>query len=148
MALFVTVRERRLWLWALAAAVAIYSTLGLTGTLARRTSEGGHQSFQVLSFSLECHVSVLGLHLDSVQLSTVVPYHHEVHVVGGDGFCYAIERFHLEACFFLNALSVTLDGAGGSTYGQELAVHPPTKPSNRKMMVPWFCGVSSLGSVV
>ncbi len=41
MALFVTVRERRLWLWALAAAVAIYSTLGLTGTLARRTSEGG-----------------------------------------------------------------------------------------------------------
>ncbi len=28
MALFVTVRERRLWLWALAAAVAIYSTLG------------------------------------------------------------------------------------------------------------------------
>ncbi|MDE0131815.1 MAG: VanZ family protein [bacterium] len=41
MALFVTARERRLWLWALAAAVAIYSTLGLTGTLARRTSEGG-----------------------------------------------------------------------------------------------------------
>ncbi|MDE0231452.1 MAG: VanZ family protein [bacterium] len=41
MALFVTVRERRLWLWALAATVAIYSTLGLTGTLARRTSEGG-----------------------------------------------------------------------------------------------------------
>ena len=40
MALFVTARERRLWLWALAA-VAIYSTLGLTGTLARRTSEGG-----------------------------------------------------------------------------------------------------------
>ncbi|MDE0120574.1 MAG: VanZ family protein [bacterium] len=40
MALFVTARERRLWLWALAAAVAIYSTLGLTGTLARRTSEG------------------------------------------------------------------------------------------------------------
>ena len=41
MALFVTARERRLWLWALAAAVAIYSTLGLTGTLAQRTSEGG-----------------------------------------------------------------------------------------------------------
>jgi len=40
MALFVTARERRLWLWALAAAVAIYSTLGLTGTLARRTSGG------------------------------------------------------------------------------------------------------------
>ena len=41
MALFVTVRERRLWLWALAATAAIYSTLGLTGTLAQRTSEGG-----------------------------------------------------------------------------------------------------------
>ena len=40
MALFVTVRERRLWLWALAMASSIYSTLGLTGTLAQRTAEG------------------------------------------------------------------------------------------------------------
>ena len=40
MALFVTVRERRLWLWAVALASSIYSTLGLTGTLAQRTAEG------------------------------------------------------------------------------------------------------------
>lgn len=41
MALFVTARERRLWLWALAAVAAIYLTLGLSGTLARRKPGGG-----------------------------------------------------------------------------------------------------------
>lgn len=40
MALFATVRERRLWLWAVALASSIYLTLGLTGTLAQRTAEG------------------------------------------------------------------------------------------------------------
>ena len=34
MALFVSPRERRLWLWTLAVVVAIYSTLGLAGSLA------------------------------------------------------------------------------------------------------------------
>lgn len=34
MSLFTTYRERRLWLWTFAIVVAIYSTLGLTGTLA------------------------------------------------------------------------------------------------------------------
>ena len=33
MRLFASRRERRLWLWALAVAAAIYATLGLTGTL-------------------------------------------------------------------------------------------------------------------
>lgn len=41
MALFVSARERRLWLWALASVAAIYLTLGLTGTVARRISGGG-----------------------------------------------------------------------------------------------------------
>ncbi len=34
MALFVSRRERRLWLWTLTVVVAIYSTLGLAGSLA------------------------------------------------------------------------------------------------------------------
>ena len=34
MTLFASARERRLWLWTLAVVAAIYSTLGLTGTLA------------------------------------------------------------------------------------------------------------------
>ncbi len=34
MTLFASARERRLWLWTLAVVVAIYATLGLTGTLA------------------------------------------------------------------------------------------------------------------
>lgn len=34
MSLFASDRERRLWIWALAVVIAIYSTLGLAGTLA------------------------------------------------------------------------------------------------------------------
>ena len=41
MQLFSSRRERRLWLWTLAVAVAIYSTLGLTGTLAEWLREHG-----------------------------------------------------------------------------------------------------------
>ena len=41
MALFVSRRERWLWLWTLAIVVAIYSTLGLAGTLAEELSETG-----------------------------------------------------------------------------------------------------------
>ena len=41
MSFFVSARERRLWLCALAVAVAIYATLGLTGTLAEALGERG-----------------------------------------------------------------------------------------------------------
>ena len=41
MRLFSSRRERRLWLWTMAVAVAIYSTLGLTGTLAEWLREHG-----------------------------------------------------------------------------------------------------------
>lgn len=37
--LFTSPRERRLWLWAVAVVAAIYSTLGLAGTLAARLRE-------------------------------------------------------------------------------------------------------------
>lgn len=39
MSLFTSRRERRLWFWALAVVVAIWSTLGLAGTLARTLRE-------------------------------------------------------------------------------------------------------------
>ena len=41
MSLFASARERRLWLWTLAVVVAIYTTLGLTGTLAGALREYG-----------------------------------------------------------------------------------------------------------
>jgi hypothetical protein len=41
MSLFTSARERRLWLWTLAVVVAIYSTLGLAGTLAGVLRERG-----------------------------------------------------------------------------------------------------------
>ncbi len=41
MQLFSSRRERRLWLWTLSVAVAIYSTLGLTGSLAEWLREHG-----------------------------------------------------------------------------------------------------------
>ncbi len=39
MSLFTSARERRLWLWAVAVVTAIYSTLGLAGTLAAELRE-------------------------------------------------------------------------------------------------------------
>ena len=41
MALFASSRERRLWLWTVAVVVAIYSTLGLAGTLAEKLPDAG-----------------------------------------------------------------------------------------------------------
>ena len=41
MSLFSSRRERRLWLWTLAVVVAIYATLGLTGTMAEWLREHG-----------------------------------------------------------------------------------------------------------
>ncbi len=53
MALFTSNRERRLWLWALAVVVAIYSTLGLAATLANALRDRGLiDDFFVFSFLL------------------------------------------------------------------------------------------------
>ena len=41
MPFFSSKRERRLWLWSLAVVLAIYATLGLTGTLAEALREFG-----------------------------------------------------------------------------------------------------------
>ena len=49
MALFVSRRERRLWLWTLAVVVAIYSTLGLAGSLVDVMENRG---LTTLSFAL------------------------------------------------------------------------------------------------
>ena len=45
MAWFVSARERRLWLWALIVVVAIYSTLGLAGSLPDLPEESGLGAF-------------------------------------------------------------------------------------------------------
>ena len=51
MRLFSSRRERRLWLWTLAVVVAIYSTLGLTGTLAESLrAHGLLEAASVLGF--------------------------------------------------------------------------------------------------
>ncbi len=50
MTLFTTRRERRLWLWALVVVVAIYSTLGLAGTLAEVLGE--HPALPAVFFFL------------------------------------------------------------------------------------------------
>ena len=54
MALFVSHRERRLWLWTLAVVVAIYSTLGLARTAAGALRDSGllEPSFVVAMFLL------------------------------------------------------------------------------------------------
>ena len=50
MSFFTSDRERHLWLWALAVVVAIYSTLGLAGTLAGALRDSGlGEGFFVLS---------------------------------------------------------------------------------------------------
>ena len=48
MTLFASARERRLWLWTLAVVVAIYATLGLTGTLAGALREYGLLDVSIL----------------------------------------------------------------------------------------------------
>ena len=48
MTLFASARERRLWLWTLAVVAAIYSTLGLTGTLAGALRENGLLDVSIL----------------------------------------------------------------------------------------------------
>ena len=53
MRLFASGRERRMWLWTLAVVVAIYSTLGLTGTLAEWLREHGFWT-PPCSFCLAC----------------------------------------------------------------------------------------------
>ena len=46
--LFTSTRERRLWLWSLAVVAAIYSTLGLAGSLAARLRENNLMGAAVL----------------------------------------------------------------------------------------------------
>ena len=58
--LFTSVRERRLWLWALAVVVAIYSTLGLAGSLAEVLREHNLLPAAVLSLMLLTVVAIVG----------------------------------------------------------------------------------------
>lgn len=99
MARFVTVRERRLWLAALAAVAAVYSTLGLTGTLAQRTSEGGELLDVFLFFFV---VALLGMTV-LVHGLRIRPRGAEIGVLVGIAMAYVMmfarmtlaERTHL-----------------------------------------------------
>ena len=59
-ALFTSRRERRLWLWALAVVVAIYSTLGLAGTLAEELRERDLLPAAVLVLMLVTVAAIVG----------------------------------------------------------------------------------------
>lgn len=58
--LFTSRRERRLWLWALAVVVAIYSTLGLAGTLAEELREHNLLPAAVLVLMLATVAAIVG----------------------------------------------------------------------------------------
>ena len=59
--LYTSDRERRLWFWALAVVVAIYSTLGLAGTLAEVLREHNlmRASFDVFSNALAALIGIV-----------------------------------------------------------------------------------------
>lgn len=57
---FTTRRERRLWLWALAVVVAIYSTLGLAGSLAEILREHNLLPAAVLVLMLATVAAIVG----------------------------------------------------------------------------------------
>lgn len=59
-ALFTSRRERRLWLWALAVVVAIYSTLGLAGSLAEVLREHNLLPAAVLVLMLATVAAIVG----------------------------------------------------------------------------------------
>lgn len=63
MGFFSSERERRLWFWALAAVVAIYSTLGLAGTLAGDLRDRGlvENAFWLVLFLIGASVVTLAL---------------------------------------------------------------------------------------
>ncbi len=86
MSLFSSRRERRLWLWTLAVVVAIYSTLGLAGTLAAALREYGLLDASTLGlfamFLLGTTILTLGL--------KVRPGGVEIAVMLGVAFAYLL----------------------------------------------------------
>ncbi|MCY3547895.1 MAG: VanZ family protein [Gemmatimonadetes bacterium] len=83
-ALFTSRRERRLWLWALAVVVAIYSTLGLAGTLAEVLREHNLLPAAVLGLMLVTVAAIVGSGLKKR------PGHREVWVALGVTAVYAM----------------------------------------------------------
>ena len=86
MSLFSSRRERRLWLWTLAVVVAIYSTLGLAGTLAAELRKYGLLDASTLGliamFLLGATILTLGLR--------VRPSGFEIAVMFGVAFAYLL----------------------------------------------------------
>ena len=58
--LFTSARERRLWLWSLAVVAAIYSTLGLAGSLAARMPEDNLMSAAVFVLMILTVATIVG----------------------------------------------------------------------------------------
>ena len=58
--LFTSTRERRLWLWSLAVVAAIYSTLGLAGSLAARLREDNLTAAAVLVLMILTVATIVG----------------------------------------------------------------------------------------
>ena len=58
--LFTSARERRLWLWSLAVVAAIYSTLGLAGSLAARLREDNLMSAAVFVLMILTVATIVG----------------------------------------------------------------------------------------
>lgn len=83
-ALFTSRRERRLWLWALAVVVAIYSTLGLAGTLAEELRERDLLPAAVLVLMLATVAAIIGSGLKTR------PGHREIWVALGVTAVYAM----------------------------------------------------------
>lgn len=58
--LFTSTRERRLWLWSLAVVAAIYSTLGLAGSLAARLRDNNLMGAAVLVLMILTVATIVG----------------------------------------------------------------------------------------
>lgn len=82
--LFTSRRERRLWLWALAVVVAIYSTLGLAGALAEELREHNLLPAAVLVLMLATVAAIVGSGLRRR------PGHREIWVALGVTAVYAM----------------------------------------------------------
>lgn len=82
--LFTSRRERRLWLWALAVVVAIYSTLGLAGSLAEELRQHNLLPAAVLVLMLATVAAIVGSGLKRR------PGHREVWVGLGVTAVYAM----------------------------------------------------------
>lgn len=82
--LFTSRRERRLWLWALVVVVAIYSTLGLAGSLAEVLRDHNILPAAVLALMLATVAAIIGSGLQRR------PGHREVWVALGVTAVYAM----------------------------------------------------------